>query len=50
MALPSKLSKLGEWLYEAEKLLRKKEEMCNNPDEMAAVFAELAREHRVSNI
>ncbi|XP_035824390.1 nesprin-1 [Aplysia californica] len=45
-SLPGKLGKLGEWLYHAEKLLRKKEEGMENPDDMAALYAELAREHR----
>ncbi|CAL1544282.1 unnamed protein product [Lymnaea stagnalis] len=45
-SLPGKLGKLGQWLYEAEKLLNKKEDTTNNPDDMAALYADLAREHK----
>ncbi|GFR66525.1 nesprin-1, partial [Elysia marginata] len=45
-SLPGKLGKLGEWLYHAEKLMRKKEEVTDNYEEMATYFAELAKEHR----
>ena len=46
-SLPGKLGKLGEWLYHAEKLMRKKEEVTDNYDQMATYYADLAKEHRV---
>ncbi|GFO48198.1 nesprin-1, partial [Plakobranchus ocellatus] len=45
-SLPGKLGKLGEWLYHAEKMLRKKEEVTDNYEEMATLYGELAKEHR----
>ncbi|KAH9507324.1 hypothetical protein Btru_056910, partial [Bulinus truncatus] len=46
-SLPGELGKLGQWLYEAEKLMNKKEETNENLEKMAALYLELADQHRV---
>uniref|UniRef100_A0A2C9KCB0 Calponin-homology (CH) domain-containing protein n=1 Tax=Biomphalaria glabrata TaxID=6526 RepID=A0A2C9KCB0_BIOGL len=45
-SLPGELGKLGQWLYEAEKLMNKKEETNDNLDKMAALYLDLAQKHR----
>lgn len=45
-SLPGKLGKLGQWLYKAEKLLKKQEEVTDEANKMVVLYAELAQEHR----
>lgn len=46
--LPGKLGKLGQWLYGAERLLRKKEETTDDIDKMMVLYDDLIHEHKVS--
>ena len=46
-SLPGKLGQFGQWLYDAETLLKAENKLLMNPDENLQPLAEILKQHKV---